>query len=92
MADPKIEQLRDLKSQSMQGGGEKRIQRQHDRGKMTARERIELLLDKGSFREIDSFVVHREKNFGMDKKKFLGDSVITGWGSIRRTCTCPDSW
>ena len=49
---------------------------------MTARERIELLLDNGSFREIDAFVVHREHNFGMDKKRFLGDSVITGWGTI----------
>ena len=49
---------------------------------MTARERIDLLLDKGSFREIDAFVTHRERNFGMDKQKFLGDSVVTGWGTV----------
>ncbi|MFQ5436242.1 MAG: acyl-CoA carboxylase subunit beta, partial [Anaerolineae bacterium] len=78
----KIEHLRQLRDESQQGGGADRIARQRKAGKMTARERIELLLDKGSFREIDAFVVHRERNFGMDKQKFLGDSVITGWGTI----------
>ena len=49
---------------------------------MTARERIDILLDKGSFHEVDALVVHRETNFGMDKQKFMGDSVVTGWGTI----------
>jgi acetyl-CoA carboxylase carboxyltransferase component len=82
--DPKIEQLRAMKRQAMQGGGEARVQRQHDRGKMTARERVDLLLDPGSFRELDAFVVQRERNFGMDApdKQILGDSVVTGWGTI----------
>ena len=82
--DPKIDQLHDLRARSRQGGGEDRIQRQHDRGKMTARERLDLLLDSGSFRELDAFVVQRERNFGMDESEnqILGDSVITGWGTI----------
>ncbi len=78
----KIEQLRKMRQQSHDGGGPERIASQKAKGKMTAHERIEFLLDKGSFREIDAFVVHRERNFGMDKKKILGDSVVTGWGTI----------
>ncbi len=82
--DPKIEQLRILKEQAKQGGGKERIERQHKQGKMTARERIELLLDPGSFRELDAFAVQRERNFGMDQpdNQILGDSVVTGWGTI----------
>jgi acetyl-CoA carboxylase carboxyltransferase component len=82
--DPKIEQLNDYRERSRQGGGEERIQRQHDRGKMIARERLDLLLDPGSFRELDAFVVQRERNFGMDdpENEILGDSVVTGWGTI----------
>ncbi|MEJ2148533.1 MAG: acyl-CoA carboxylase subunit beta [Chloroflexota bacterium] len=82
--DPKILELRALKERSKQGGGEDRIQRQHDRGKLTARERLDLLLDPGSFNELDPFVVQRERNFGMDApgNQFLGDSVVTGWGTI----------
>src|SRR5512138_3190021 len=82
MATPKIEQLRELRKQSQAGGGADRIKRQRERGKMTARERIELLLDKGSFREMDAFKVHRETNFGMDRQQYLGDSVVTGWGTV----------
>ena len=82
MTDPKLEQLNQLRLQSQLGGGEKRIAAQKAKGKMTARERVELLLDKGSFREVDAFAVHRERNFGMDKQQYLGDSVITGWGTI----------
>jgi len=82
MADPKIEQLRELRKESQQGGGPARIKRQREKGKLTARERIDLLLDKGSFREIDAFVEHRETNFDMDEKVYLGDSVVTGWGTI----------
>lgn len=82
MANPRIEQLHRLREESQQGGGPARVGRQRERGKMTARERVELLLDKGSFREIDAFVEHRETNFDMDKKRYPGDSVITGWGTI----------
>jgi propionyl-CoA carboxylase beta chain len=78
----KIEELRELKAKSRQGGGEERIQAQHARGRLTARERIDLLLDKGSFREVDAFVVHRTMDFGLDRQKVLGDSVVTGWGTI----------
>ncbi|VAW30629.1 Acetyl-coenzyme A carboxyl transferase alpha chain / Acetyl-coenzyme A carboxyl transferase beta chain; Propionyl-CoA carboxylase beta chain [hydrothermal vent metagenome] len=78
----KIEKLQQLREESQQGGGPERVAHHKSKGKMTARERIDLLLDKGSFHEIDAFVVHREHNFGMDKKKFLGDSVVTGWGTI----------
>ncbi|MCA9933073.1 MAG: methylmalonyl-CoA carboxyltransferase, partial [Anaerolineales bacterium] len=78
----KLEKLNQLRAQSQSGGGEARIARQKAKGKMTARERIDLLLDRGSFHEIDAFVTHRERNFGMDKQKILGDSVITGWGTV----------
>ena len=77
-----IEKLHQLRLQSQQGGGEARIKRQHDAGKLTARERINLLLDRGSFREIDAFVEHREFNFDMQNKKYTGDSVVTGWGTV----------
>ncbi len=80
--DPKIEKLRDLRAQSHAGGGEARMAKQRAKGKMTAHERIELLLDKGSFRELDPFAVHRERNFNMQKQRILGDSVVTGWGTI----------
>ncbi len=80
--DAKLIQLRELKTQSRQGGGPERIEAQHQRGRLTARERIDLVLDKGSFREIDAFVVHRTTDFGLDKQKYPGDSVVTGWGTI----------
>ena len=64
------------------GGGEERIKRQHEGGKMTARERIDVLLDKGTFAEVDKFVVHQCTNFGMDKKKIAGDGIIAGYGKI----------
>jgi acetyl-CoA carboxylase carboxyltransferase component len=82
MSDPKIEKLRELRRHSHEGGGPERMKRQRDRGKMTAHERLDLLLDKGSFRELDPFMVHRETNFGMDQQKIPGDSVVTGWGTI----------
>src|SRR5512140_2403866 len=66
-------QLRDLRSQGHLGGGQERIDAQHQRGKLTARERIDLLLDRGSFREVDAFVVHRTHDFGLDQQKYLGD-------------------
>ena len=64
------------------GGGEKAIAKQHDKGKMTARERIDAVLDPGSFVEIDEFVEHRCTNFGLEKTTFLGDGVVTGYGTI----------
>ena len=78
----KIKQLIKLREEARLGGGEKRIERQHQRGKYTARERIEILLDEGSFEEFDMFVKHRSTNFGMEKTKFLGDGVVTGYGTI----------
>ena len=79
---PEIQRLREMKSQSRMGGGMERIEAQHKRGRLTARERIDLLLDKGSFREIDAFVVHRTTDFGLDQQKYLADSVVTGWGTV----------
>ncbi len=80
--NPKIQRLRELKAQSRMGGGEARIKVQHDKGRLTARERLDLLLDPGSFRELDPFVVHRTTDFGLDKNKIMSDSVVTGWGTI----------
>lgn len=77
-----IAYLEKLEQESLQGGGEKRIKAQHDKGKLTARERIDLLMDEGSFVEIDRFVVHRSIDFGLDKQQILGDGVITGYGFI----------
>jgi acetyl-CoA carboxylase carboxyltransferase component len=79
---PRIDKLREIKAQSRLGGGETKIEAQHKKGRLTARERIDLLLDKGSFRELDAFVVHRTHDFNLDKQRFLSDSVITGWGTI----------
>lgn len=74
--------LASMREQSQLGGGEKRIAAQHKRGKMTARERIDLLLDEGSFVEMDAFAVHDCADFGMENTKFLGDGVVTGWGKV----------
>src|SRR3972149_1450067 len=78
----RIEYLRRLRDQAHKGGGKERseIQRQH--GRLSSRERLELLLDKGSFRETDMFVSHRTTDFGLDQRKVLSDSVITGWGTV----------
>ncbi len=78
----KIHELRKRKTEGRQGGGAERIKAQHARGRLTARQRIDLVLDKGSFREVDAFVTHRTTDFGLDKQKYLGDSVVTGWGTI----------
>jgi propionyl-CoA carboxylase beta chain len=69
------------------GGGEKRINAQHAKGKLTARERLEILLDKGSFEEIGKFVMHRSKDFGLDKEHYLGDGVVTGYGKVNGRLT-----
>lgn len=78
----KIEQLLETKKKIELGGGKKRIKKQHERGKLTARERINLLLDEGSFIEIDAFVKHRCTNFGMGKTEAPGDGVVTGYGTV----------
>jgi len=80
--DDPIEELRERKRQAELGGGEGRIQSQHDKGKMTARERIDFLVDDGTFNEVDPFVEHRSTNFGMGEKKFAGDAVVTGYGEV----------
>ncbi|WP_290137357.1 acyl-CoA carboxylase subunit beta, partial [Duncaniella muris] len=78
----KVKELIALREEARLGGGEKAIQKQHERGKYTARERIAQLLDEGSFEEIDMFVRHRCYNFGQEKKSYLGDGVVTGYGTI----------
>src|ERR671926_722205 len=77
-----LERLEERRAQARLGGGAKRIEAQHGRGKLTARERIELLLDKNSFEEFDMFVEHRSTDFGMEKVKIPGDGVVTGWGTV----------
>ncbi len=77
-----IEQLEERRAEARLGGGQKRIEAQHGRGKLTARERIDLLLDDGSFEEFDMFVEHRCTDFGMESQKVPGDGVVTGWGTV----------
>ncbi len=81
--NPKFTQLDEYRRAAKMGGGEERVAIQHKKGKMTARERLELLLDNGSFRELDVFVTHHSSEFGLDRKKFVGDGVVTGYGTIR---------
>jgi acetyl-CoA carboxylase carboxyltransferase component len=78
----KIEHLRELREQASLGGGERRVEAQHAKGKLTARERIDLLLDPGSFVEIDQFVSHRSTSFGLDNEHYYGDGVVTGYGRV----------
>ncbi|MGL4227678.1 MAG: acyl-CoA carboxylase subunit beta [Tannerellaceae bacterium] len=78
----KVKELIQLREKARLGGGEKRIESQHKKGKYTARERIAMLLDEGSFEEFDMFVQHRCTNFGLENEKFLGDGVVTGYGTI----------
>jgi acetyl-CoA carboxylase carboxyltransferase component len=80
--EQKIERLRELRQQSLQPDNQRAVERQHDAGKLTARERVELLLDKGSFQEIDPFMQHHAAGFGIEDKRPLGDAVVTGWGTI----------
>jgi propionyl-CoA carboxylase beta chain len=79
---PKFDELERKNQEALLGGGEQRIEQQHKRGKLTARERIHLLLDEGSFEELGKFVMHRAKDFGLDKEHYLGDGVVTGYGTI----------
>jgi acetyl-CoA carboxylase carboxyltransferase component len=80
--DRKIRELERMNLDAELGGGQKRINAQHTKGKMTARERIHYLLDEDSFQEIDKFVVHRCNDLGMEKNKIPGDGVVTGYGHI----------
>ncbi|WP_299267588.1 acyl-CoA carboxylase subunit beta [Halorientalis sp.] len=77
-----VEELRERRREAELGGGEARIERQHKKGKMTARERVDYLLDDGTFKEVDTFVEHRARSFGMDEKTFPGDAVVTGYGEV----------
>ncbi len=78
----KIKKLIELREKAKLGGGQKRIESQHAKGKLTARERIDILLDEGSFEEFDMFVKHRCTNFGLEKEQYYGDGVVTGYGTI----------
>src|SRR5437773_3786752 len=78
-----LEELERRKRESELGGGEARIARQHAEGKLTARERIQLLFDDGSFQELDQLVVHRSSDFGMEKQRIAGDGVVTGYGTVQ---------
>jgi propionyl-CoA carboxylase beta chain len=80
--DEKLARLKDLQRESELGGGEERLKAQHAKGKLSARERLDLLLDEGTFVELDRFVTHRSTEFGLDKKKVLGDGVVTGYGKV----------
>ena len=77
-----IAELEKRRSEAALGGGQRRIDSQHAKGKLTARERIELLLDEGSFEEYDMFVTHRCTDFGMEQEHVPGDGVVTGWGTV----------
>jgi len=81
-AEEKLKRLEELNARALLGGGEARIERQHKAGKLTARERVELLFDPGTFVEIDKFVVHRCADFGMEETRIPGDGVVTGYGKI----------
>ncbi len=85
--DPRIEELRERREAAQLGGGTAAIQKQHDRGKLTARERVELFVDEGTFEEMDPFKVHRCRDFGMEAKTFPGDGVITGLGRVNDRVT-----
>ncbi len=80
--EEKLKKLKEMRQTALLGGGQKRIDAQHAKGKLTARERLELLLDDNSFEEFDMFVTHRTKEFGLEKEKYLGDGVVTGYGTI----------
>ena len=77
-----LDELEAKREQARLGGGQARIDKQHAKGKLTARERIELLLDEDSFEEYDTFVAHRCTDFGMEEDRPMGDGVVTGWGTI----------
>ncbi len=71
-----------MREEALQGGGRERLEKQHARGKLTAQERLDLFLDKGSFTELDMFVRHRARDFGLEDNRPLGDGVVTGYGTV----------
>ncbi len=85
--EEKLERLRKKQDEARLGGGEKRIEAQHKKGKLTARERLDILIDKGTFEEFDMFVTHRSHDFGLDKQQYPGDGVVTGCGLINGRIT-----
>ena len=85
--EKKFKELEDKIEQAKLGGGEKRIEAQHSKNKLTARERVHFLMDEGSFEEIGMLVTHRSSNFGLDKNKPLGDGVVTGYGTVNGRLT-----
>jgi propionyl-CoA carboxylase beta chain len=85
--DKKLDELNELNEKAREGGGKKRIDVQHQKGKLTARERLEILLDDGSFQELDRFVTHRCYDFGINRKRYLSDGVVTGYGTINGRLT-----
>src|ERR671930_1232919 len=80
--EEKLAQLQDLRDAAIHSASEKAVEKQHEKGKLTARERIEKLVDPGSFQELDTFVRHRTFDFDMQKRRPWGDAVVTGWGTI----------
>ena len=78
----KLARLNQMRGAAKLGGGERRIAQQHERGKLTARERLDLLLDEGTFSELDAFALHRATDFGLDDERYLGDGVVSGHGTI----------
>ncbi len=88
MSHDPVERLRALREEAMLGGGQKRIDEQHKKGKLTARERVNLLLDEGTFQEFDMFAQHRSTDFGLEKQRYLGDGVVTGTGKIFGRTVC----
>jgi acetyl-CoA carboxylase carboxyltransferase component len=83
-----IENLAKLEAELKAGGGDKSVQKQHDSGKLTARERLDLFFDKETFQEIDLFVQHRSTNFGLDKVNIPADGVVTGYGKVNGRTVC----
>jgi len=88
MSKNSIDYLNELRAKALLGGGHQRIDDQHKKGKLTARERLEMLLDEGSFDEMDMFVQHRSTDFGMERQKFLGDGVVAGTGRVNGRVVC----
>jgi propionyl-CoA carboxylase beta chain len=80
--EDRIQRLRELRDEALNPSNQRAVDRQHDQGKLTARERVELLVDKGSFQELDRYVRHQGRGFGIEDKRPLGDAVVTGWGTI----------
>ena len=88
MSKNPADRLRKIQAEALLGGGQQRIEDQHKKGKLTARERLAILLDEGTFEEMDMLVQHRSSDFGLDKQRYLGDGVVTGTGKINGRLVC----